>query len=62
MTPDPALPSGHRYDPASDTSKHCCVINKLREDVACVGGSMFVGEQSVEVGAEDASLWGASIC
>ena len=55
------LPPVSCFVPASDASYHCGVICKLQDGVVLVGGDTVVGEQGVEDGAEDASLWSANI-
>ncbi len=56
------LPPVGCFVAASDASYHCGVIRKLQDDVVLMGGDTVVGEQGVEGWAEDASLWGASVC
>jgi len=46
----------------SDAANHCIVISELQDNVILVSGDAVMGEQGAEDGAEDTSLWCASVC
>lgn len=59
-TPGWPPPSCCQSIPISGASYHCSIICKLQDNV--MRGSTVMGEQGVEKGAEDTSLWDCSVC